>query len=64
MILKLGMYHWELKLYKGYINYDPGLTFAYFTARSNWVICAFDWGKQLYSDLIDVNLQQRTMLTY
>ena len=34
MILKLGMYHWRLKLYKVYINDDPGLTMTYFTARS------------------------------
>ena len=38
MILKLGMYHWGLKLYKVYINDDPGLTLTYFTTRSNWVI--------------------------
>ena len=25
MTLKLGMYHWALKLYKVYINDDPGL---------------------------------------
>ena len=35
MILKLGMQHRGLKLYKDYINSDPGLTLAYFTARSN-----------------------------
>ena len=26
MVLKLGMYHWGLKLYKIYINDDSGLT--------------------------------------
>ena len=26
MILKLGKYHWGLKLYKVYINDDPGFT--------------------------------------
>ena len=31
MFLKLGMYHWGLKLYKVYINDDPGLTLTYFT---------------------------------
>ena len=31
MILKLGMYHWGLKLYKVYINDDHGLTLTYFT---------------------------------
>ena len=30
-----------------YINDDPGLTLTYFTARSKWVICTFEWGKLL-----------------
>ena len=37
----------EVSLYKVYINDDPGLTMTYFTARSNWVICTFEWGKLL-----------------
>ena len=37
MILKLGMQHRGLKLYKVYINDDPGLTLTYFTARSVFV---------------------------
>ena len=37
MILKLGMQHQGLKLYKVYINDDPGLTLIYNTTRSNWV---------------------------
>ena len=41
MILKLGMYHWGLKLYKVYVNDDPGLTLTYFTARSNLVPYTF-----------------------
>ena len=41
MILKLGMKHQGLKLYKVYINDDPGLTLTYFTVRSNFVIWAF-----------------------
>ena len=45
MILKLGMYHWRLKLYKVYRNDDPGLTLTYFKARSYWVTCTFEWGK-------------------
>ena len=45
MILKLGMSHWGLKLYKVYINNDPGLTLTYFTARSNLVPYAFVWEK-------------------
>ena len=47
MILKLGMYHWGVKLYLVYISHDPGLTLTYFTARSNWVICTFEWGKNV-----------------
>ena len=34
-----------LKLYKIYINIDPGLTLTYFTARSNLVPYAFVWEK-------------------
>ena len=45
MILKLGMYHWGLKLYKVYISDEPGLTMTYFMARSNRVTCTFEWGK-------------------
>ena len=45
MILKLSMQHQGLKLYKIYINDDPGLTLTYFTARSNWVAYTFEWGK-------------------
>ena len=33
------------KLYKVYINDDSVLTLTYFTARSNWVICTFEWEK-------------------
>ena len=63
MILKLGMKHWGLKFYKVYINDDPGLTLTYFTARSNWVTCMFEWGKLLQSHLMEENLQQKTILT-
>ena len=28
---------------QSYINDDPGLTLTYFTARSNWVTCTFEW---------------------
>ena len=34
-----------MKLYKVYINDDPGLTLTYFTTRSNLVPYAFVWGK-------------------
>ena len=49
MILKLGMQHQGLKLYKIYVNDDPGLTLTYFTARSNLVVYAFELGKLLQS---------------
>ena len=52
MILKLGMQHQELKLYKAYINDDPGLIMPYFTSRSNWVAYTLEWGKLLQSHLI------------
>ena len=63
MILKLGMQHRGLKLYKVYINGDPGLTLTYFTARSKWVAYTFECGKLLQSHLMGENLQQRTILT-
>ena len=50
MILKLGMQHWGLKLYKVYINSYPGLTLTYFTARPNLVVCAFELEKLLQSN--------------
>ena len=63
MILKLGMYHLGLKLYKVYISDDLGLTLTYFVAKSNWVTCTFEWGKLLQSHLMEENLQQMTILT-
>ena len=57
MILKLGMYHCGLTLYKVYIDDDPGLTLIYFTARSNWVACTFEWGKLSQSLLMEENMQ-------
>ena len=46
MALKLGMQHQVHKFYQVYSNDDPGLTFTYFTARSNLVPYAFVWGKK------------------
>ena len=63
MILNLGMQHQGLKLYKFYINDDPGLTLTYFMARSSWVTYLFEWGKLLQSYLMVGTLQQRTKLT-
>ena len=34
MILKLGLKHLGMELYKVYINHDAGMTLTYFTARS------------------------------
>ena len=34
MILKLGMKHQAMELYKVCINHDPGMTLTFFTARS------------------------------
>ena len=60
MTLKLGMQHQVLKYYPVYSNDDPGLTFTYFTARSNLVPYAFIWeiGKtkdfsEMISKLVD-----------
>ena len=36
------------------INDDPGLILTYFTARSNLVTYAFEWGKLLQSNLKDL----------
>ena len=52
MILKLGMQHWVFKLYKVYINDDPGLTMTYFKERSNMVTFTFYWGRLLQSLLM------------
>ena len=43
MILKLGVQHRGLELYKVYVNDDPWLTLIYFTDRSNLVAYAFEW---------------------
>ena len=45
MILKLGIQHCVLKLYKIYINDDHGSTMTYLMARSNLIAYAFEWGK-------------------
>ena len=63
MTLKHGMWHQGLKLYKFYINDDPGLTLTYYTAMSNSVAYMFEWGKLLQSHLMGETLLQRTILT-
>ena len=47
MILKLGMKHQGVEIYKIYINHDPRMTLTYFTARSTSAAHAFEWGKLL-----------------
>ena len=51
----LETWHVELgfKLYKVYINNDPGLTLTYFTARSNLVPYAFVWEKGKTMDFLE-----------
>ena len=51
MILKLGMKHQAMELYKVYINHDPWMTLTYFKARSAKVADAFEWGNLLKYDL-------------
>ena len=46
MILKRGMQHYELKLYKVYINDDPELT--YFTTVSNLAKMKCTYGRPIY----------------
>ena len=55
--------HQGLKLYKVYINDEPGLTLTYFTARSNWVAYTFEWGKTVTKLFNGENLEQRNKLT-
>ena len=45
MNLKLGVQHKVHKYYKVCSNDGPGLTFTYFTARSNLLPYAFVWEK-------------------
>ena len=60
MILKLGMHHLELKLYKFYINGDPWLTLTYFTERSNLDNFGFYIGKSENSSFLKKLLQPVT----
>ena len=41
MIMKLGMEQYVLKLYKVYINDDPGLTMSHFKTMSNFAKLVF-----------------------
>ena len=52
MILKLGMEHRGLKIYKVYINDYPPPTLTYFTAKSNLASYAFEWSNLSESHLM------------
>ena len=62
MTLKPSLYHRGLKLYKVYINGDPGLTLIYFTAMSNLVTYNLNI-ENCYKVFNGKNLQQSTKLT-
>ena len=57
--LETCMQHQGLKLYKVYINDDPGLTMTYFMARSNWAAYTFELGKLFQSYITGENLRQK-----
>ena len=57
MILKLGMTHQGMELYKVCINHDPGMTLTYFTARSTEVPCIL-MGENCYNSFEGQHLQQ------
>ena len=50
MILKLGMKHQAMELYKVFINHDPGMTLTFFYGKVN-LGCPFEWGKLLQCHL-------------
>ena len=56
MSLKLGMKHQAMELYKVCINYDPGMTLTFFTARSTYAAHAFEWEKIGKCQLMAKNL--------
>ena len=48
ILMKLDMEHEGHKLYKVYINDDPGLTLTYFTGKSNLVCYIFGLNNILF----------------
>ena len=52
MTCKLGMQHRVLEYYQVCLNDDPGLTFTYFTTRSNLVPYAFILEKGKTVDIV------------
>ena len=63
MILKLGVKHLGMELYKVYINHDPGMTLTYFTARSTYVFHALEWEKLGKCNLTAENLLEMSKWT-
>ena len=57
MILKLGLYHWGLKLYKVYINDDPGLTLR---PQSLYILSHTIWHALLLGSRFKRYIYQRT----
>ena len=62
MILKLGMKHLGIDLYKVYINHNAGMTLTYFTARSSYVAHAFEWEKNRKMSCNDRKLARNEQL--
>ena len=55
MILKCGMKHQAIELYKFYINHDPGMTSTFFYSKVN-LAHAFEWEKIGKCNLMAKNL--------
>ena len=56
MTLNFGIQHRVLEYYQICSNDDPGLTWTYFTARSNLVSYAFVWKKCKIMDFSEIIL--------
>ena len=60
MILKLGMHHQALELYKVYINHDPWMTLTYFMTRSTKVAYAFS--VNIFIQIYKIQIQQEIQI--
>ena len=56
MLLKLGIKHQAIELYKVYINHNLGMTLTYFMARPTKIAYAFEWRKLVKCNSIGGNL--------
>ena len=63
MTLKFGMQHRGLEYYQFYSKDDPGLTFTYFTARSDLVSYAFIWEKGKTVDFSETTVEPELKVT-